>query len=219
MDNGLIWEQCACIRSVLVRVLLLWIDTMTKATLTRTTFNWGWLTGSEVQSIIIVVGAWRHPGRHGTRGVESSTSSSEGWEQNTGSQTARTRILKPTHTVTHLLQQDHTYSSRVILSNGATPWAEHIRNITRRIPYLFLTYFFLFLPPPLHRWLICSCFLCYMRCWCTPQWGLPERCRCVVWSEGHADSKVNYLHPRWLTHQNQWCNWMDRWRDSACFTE
>jgi hypothetical protein len=26
---------------------------MTKATLIRTTFNWGWLTGSEVQSIII----------------------------------------------------------------------------------------------------------------------------------------------------------------------
>jgi hypothetical protein len=26
---------------------------MTKATLIRTTFNWGWLTGSEVQSSII----------------------------------------------------------------------------------------------------------------------------------------------------------------------
>jgi hypothetical protein len=26
---------------------------MTKATLKRTTFNWGWLTGSEVQCIII----------------------------------------------------------------------------------------------------------------------------------------------------------------------
>jgi hypothetical protein len=26
---------------------------MTKATLIRTTYNWGWLTGSEVQSIII----------------------------------------------------------------------------------------------------------------------------------------------------------------------
>jgi hypothetical protein len=26
---------------------------MTKATLMKTTFNWGWLTGSEVQSIII----------------------------------------------------------------------------------------------------------------------------------------------------------------------
>ena len=47
---------------------------MTKATLIRT-FNQGWLTGSEVQSIIVKVGAWQHPGRHGTGGPESSTSS------------------------------------------------------------------------------------------------------------------------------------------------
>jgi hypothetical protein len=38
---------------------------MTKITLRRTTFNWGWLTGSEVQSIIIKVGAWQLPGTHG----------------------------------------------------------------------------------------------------------------------------------------------------------
>jgi hypothetical protein len=50
---------------------------MTKATFIKTTFNWGWLTGSEVQPIIIKVGAWQHPGRHGA-GTESSTSSSEG---------------------------------------------------------------------------------------------------------------------------------------------
>jgi hypothetical protein len=47
---------------------------MTKATLIRTTFNWGWLTGSEVQSIIIKVGAWQCPGRHGAGRDESSTS-------------------------------------------------------------------------------------------------------------------------------------------------
>jgi hypothetical protein len=29
---------------------------MTKTTLIRTTFNWGWLTGSEVHSIIIMAG-------------------------------------------------------------------------------------------------------------------------------------------------------------------
>jgi hypothetical protein len=63
--------------SVLVRVLLLWTDTMTKATLIRTTLNWNWLTGSEVQSIIIKVRTWQHPGRHGAGGAESSTSSSE----------------------------------------------------------------------------------------------------------------------------------------------
>ena len=51
---------------------------MTKATLKRTTFNWGWLSGSEVQSIIIKAGTWQPPGRHGAGGAESSTSSTEG---------------------------------------------------------------------------------------------------------------------------------------------
>jgi hypothetical protein len=59
---------------VLVRVLLLWTDTVTKATLIRTTFNWGWLRGSEVQTIIIKA----EHGRHGAGGAESSTSSSGG---------------------------------------------------------------------------------------------------------------------------------------------
>jgi len=51
---------------------------MTKATPIRTTFNWGWLTGSEVQSTIIKAGTWQHPDRHDAGGAESSTSSSEG---------------------------------------------------------------------------------------------------------------------------------------------
>jgi hypothetical protein len=51
---------------------------MTKSTLIRTTFNWGWLTGSEIQSIIIKAATWQYPGRHGAGGAESSTSSSEG---------------------------------------------------------------------------------------------------------------------------------------------
>jgi hypothetical protein len=38
---------------------------MTMATLLRTPFNWGWLIGSEVQSIIII--NWQHLGRHGRR--------------------------------------------------------------------------------------------------------------------------------------------------------
>jgi len=46
--------------------------------MTKAAFNWGWLTGSEVQSMIIKGRAWRHPGRHGAGGAESSTSSSEG---------------------------------------------------------------------------------------------------------------------------------------------
>jgi hypothetical protein len=51
---------------------------MTKATLISTTFNWGRLTGSEVQSMIIKAGMRQHPGRHGAGGDKSSTSSSEG---------------------------------------------------------------------------------------------------------------------------------------------
>jgi len=38
---------------------------MTKATLKRTAFNWGWLIGSEVQSTIIKARTWQHPDRHG----------------------------------------------------------------------------------------------------------------------------------------------------------
>ena len=49
-----------------------------QGTVIRTTFNWGWLTSPEVQSTINKVGTWQHPGRHGTGGAESSTSSSEG---------------------------------------------------------------------------------------------------------------------------------------------
>jgi hypothetical protein len=59
-------------------VLLLWADTTTKATFKRTTFNWDWFTGSEVQSIIIKVVTWQHPGRHGAGTPERSTPSSEG---------------------------------------------------------------------------------------------------------------------------------------------
>jgi hypothetical protein len=36
---------------VLVRILLLWTDTITKSTLIRTILNWGWLTSSEVLSV------------------------------------------------------------------------------------------------------------------------------------------------------------------------
>jgi hypothetical protein len=34
---------------------------MTKASLIKNNINWGWLTGLEVQSIIIKVGAGQHP--------------------------------------------------------------------------------------------------------------------------------------------------------------
>jgi hypothetical protein len=40
------------------------------------------------------------------------------------------RVLTPTPTVTHLLQQGHTYSNRATPSNSAIPWAKHIQTIT-----------------------------------------------------------------------------------------
>ena len=109
---------------------------MTKATLIRTPFNRGWLTGSEVQSIIIKVGTWQHPGRHGAGRAESSTSSSEGCQQKTDFQAAEMKVLKPTPTVTHLLQQGHTYTNRATTSKSATPWAETIQTTTVTLSFL-----------------------------------------------------------------------------------
>ena len=43
-----------------------------KITVIRTTYIWGWLRGSEVQSSIIKVGTWQCLGRHGAGGAESS---------------------------------------------------------------------------------------------------------------------------------------------------
>jgi hypothetical protein len=40
-----------------LRVLLMKTDTVTKINLRRTTFNWGWLAGSEIQPSIIKVRA------------------------------------------------------------------------------------------------------------------------------------------------------------------
>jgi hypothetical protein len=51
---------------------------MARATLRRTAFNWGWFIDSEVQSIMIKVGAWQHSGKHGAREAESSTTPSGG---------------------------------------------------------------------------------------------------------------------------------------------
>jgi hypothetical protein len=75
---------------------------MTKATLVRITFNWGWLTGSEVQTFAIKVGMWQCPGRHGAGGAKNSTSLSKGRQEKTGFQEVRRKVSKPTSTVIHL---------------------------------------------------------------------------------------------------------------------
>jgi hypothetical protein len=67
---------------------------------------------SELQSSIIKVGAWQHPGRHGAGGAESSISSSEGFWEKTGSYVIRSRVSLPTPIVIHFLQQGHSYSNK-----------------------------------------------------------------------------------------------------------
>jgi hypothetical protein len=84
----------------LVRGLLLWTDTITKATLIRTTFNWGWLT---VQRISPLSSRWEHSSIQ-TGMVQAS----QGKQEKTDFHTARTRVLKPMPTVTHLFQKGHT---------------------------------------------------------------------------------------------------------------
>lgn len=49
---------------------------MTTTTLKGTTFIWGWLTVSEVESTDNRVEAWQHSGRYVTEGVETSPSCS-----------------------------------------------------------------------------------------------------------------------------------------------
>jgi hypothetical protein len=51
--------------------------------------------------------AWQHPGRHGARGAESSTSCSKGKQEMTGFHAARKKLANPTLTVTHFLQQGY----------------------------------------------------------------------------------------------------------------
>jgi len=47
---------------------------MTKVALKKKTFNWGWLTVSEFQSVIIKVEAWHCAGKRGSGKAKSSTS-------------------------------------------------------------------------------------------------------------------------------------------------
>jgi hypothetical protein len=54
-------------------LFFLWGCKGQEATLIRTTFNWSWLTGSEIQSIILKGGAQKHSGSHGAGGAETST--------------------------------------------------------------------------------------------------------------------------------------------------
>ena len=86
----------------------------------RTTFNSSWQE------------AWQCLAKHGPGGAESSTSCFEGKQERrlSVSQAARRRASKPTPTVTHFLQQGHTYLKKARPSNSATPWAKYIQATT-----------------------------------------------------------------------------------------
>ena len=91
--------------TVLVRVLLLWTDTMTKASLIKTTFNWGWLTGSghyhQGGSMAVSRQAWRRQSWEIYVFIQRLLV--EDWLPGNWGES-----LKPIPTVTHLFQQGHT---------------------------------------------------------------------------------------------------------------
>jgi hypothetical protein len=111
--------ECSSIWSCVLRRVYCYKQTPWSRQLLGQHLAGGWLRASEIQSIIIKVGSWQHPGRHGASRAESSTFLSEGCYETTGFQAARMRVLtRP---------QWQNYSNRAIPSNNATPWAKHIQ--------------------------------------------------------------------------------------------
>jgi hypothetical protein len=78
---------------------------MIKTTFRKDKFIWGWLTGSEIHSIIIMAvsrQAWHR--RISKFYILFQRQTEEDWHP----QAAIRRVSKPTPTVTHFLQQGHT---------------------------------------------------------------------------------------------------------------
>jgi hypothetical protein len=115
--------------SVLVRVLLLWTDTMTKASL--------------IKNIYLRL-AYRFRGSVHYHQCGSMAVSRQAWcRQSWKFYVFIQRLLvedwlsgnwgeglKPTPTVTHLLQPGHTYSNKAKPPNGPTPWSKNIQTMT-----------------------------------------------------------------------------------------
>jgi hypothetical protein len=93
---------------------------MTKVTLIRTTFNWGWLTGSEAQRFIPISLRQEHGSNQAGMIQEDLRVHLKAASR---IQAARMRVLKPTSTVTQLLP-------RATPPNSATSWAKHIQITT-----------------------------------------------------------------------------------------
>jgi hypothetical protein len=101
-----------------------------KTTFIKSSIYRGWLTGSEVQSII-TAGAWQHPGRHALEKLRVlSVSCSEGQQGSLTPQAAGRKVSKPTPAVTNFLHKGHACSNQATAAKSATPWAEHIQATT-----------------------------------------------------------------------------------------
>jgi hypothetical protein len=109
---------------------------MTKASLIKITFNWGWLTGSEINP---VSSRWEHDSiqagmmQEELRFLHLHLKVSFIWK--TDIQAARMRVLQ------NVVQQGHIYSNRATSSNNSTPWAKNIQTITERVVKCFQKWF------------------------------------------------------------------------------
>jgi hypothetical protein len=110
-------------------------DTITKATLIKTKFNWRWL---QVQRFSPLSSRQEHGSIQADVGLEKLRvlHFTQRQTEKTGFQAARMRVLKPMPTVTHLFQQGHTYSNKATCPNSAIPWVKHIQTIT--VMFFFL---------------------------------------------------------------------------------
>jgi hypothetical protein len=76
------------------------------------------------------VGAWQHQGRNGLEELRVLPLVLKAARRRLASRQLGLRVLKPTPTVTHFLQQGHIDSNKATPPNSATPWAKHIQTTT-----------------------------------------------------------------------------------------
>jgi hypothetical protein len=113
-----------------LRVLLLWTDTMTKASLIKNHIYLG--LAYRFRSSV-------HYHQGGSMAVSRQAWHTQSWEFYIFIQRLLVEdwlpgnwgeSLKPTPTVTHLFQPGHTYSIKATPPDGATPWSKNIQTIT-----------------------------------------------------------------------------------------
>ena len=98
---------------------------MIKAILIKTTFNWYWLTGSEIQSIIIKA-------KHGS--VQAGMVQEELFQRRLGKDwlpgSWDAGFKAHDHNDTLLPTRLHLLEYKVMPLDSATPWVKHIQTIT-----------------------------------------------------------------------------------------